>query len=257
MSTINQELLRLLKDKLDTGITQVYWQVSLKRQATGLPRDQAAIAVAMELDIDISKYATEYDLTEIRKVEPGLKALINKMLPEKSQVAQGVKRAQEEEPNPDPYLDNKMITAAHRNAEICSKFFLFENSLRRVVSAVMEEEFGIDWWYDNAPHDIMYNTFDRRSGEQGPKWRGQFGAEPIYYTDINDLKEIIDKNKKIFHKYLGNNTNIENWIEIIERVRAALSYANPVTLKDREKFFDYVTQWTKLSNQVHKKINSH
>lgn len=258
MSTINQELLALLKETLDIGITQVYWQVSRKCEATGLPREQAAIAVAMELGIDVVKYATAYDLESIRRVEPGLSSLIEDMLPAKQEIGEAIQKAQKNELNSDPFIDSAMLTAAHRNAEICTKLFVLENSIRRVVSAVMSTKYGIDWWYDVTPRDIMYTTFDRRSGEKEPKWRGQFGAEPIYYTDIKDLKVIIDEQQKLFQKFFGDKFNfqkLEKWVDIVERIRASLVYTNPVTHKDRDAFMSCYREWNKLAKKVFNQID--
>jgi len=254
MSTINQELLGLLQEEVGTGKTQVYWLVARKCEATGLPRAQAAIALAMEFGIDVSKYATEYDLETIRKSEPGLVSMIEGMLSRKKEIAQAIKETQSQETIRDPYVDSKMLAVAYKNAEVCAKLFIFENSLRRVVSAVMEKEYGIDWWYDVTPRDIMYSTFDRRSGEKEPKWRGQFGAEPIYYTDIKDLSEIINNRQEAFRKVLGKKLSIATWINLVERIRTALVHSNPVTQKELDKFAVIFKQWNKIAWTVHKNL---
>ncbi len=254
MSTINQELLDLLQEEIGTGKTQIYWHVARKREMTGLPRSQAAIALAMELGIKVDRYATEYDLSMISEVEPGLKAVIKDMLPEKTQIASAITMGQDKTNGYDPFLDPKLINSAHKNAEICAKLFLFENSIRRAVHAVMEKKHGIDWWYDAAPRDIMYTTFDRRAGENGPKWRSQFGAEPIYYTDIKDLNEIISLHQDIFTDVLGKELHIEGWIDLVERIRAGLMFANPITLKERDKFLAILEDWNKIATEIHKNL---
>lgn len=254
MSTINQELLDLLQEEIGTGKTQVYWHVARKCEATGLPRAQAAIALAMEFGIDVSKYATEYDLETIRKSEPGLVSMIEEMLSSKKEIAEAIKETQSQDTIRDPYVDSKMIAVAYKNAEICSKLFIFENSLRRVVSAIMEREYGIDWWYDVTPRNIMYSTFDRRSGEKEPKWRGQFGAEPIYYTDVKDLCEIINDRQEAFRKVLDKKLSINAWIDRVERIRTALVHSNPVTQKEHDEFAVIFKKWNKIAWTIHKRL---
>jgi hypothetical protein len=212
----------------------------------------------MELGIDVSRYATAFDLESIRLVEPALAPLIDGMLPAKQEVGKAIAETQKNELNSDPFMDSVMITSAHRNAEICTRLFLLENSIRRVVSGVMATKYGIDWWYDVTPRDIMYSTFDRRSGEDQPKWRGQFGAEPIYYTDIRDLSVIITEHQALFGKYLGDKfkfDKLEKWVDIVERIRAALVFTNPVTHKDRDAFMSVVREWNKIAKRVHKQLN--
>ncbi|TKJ42125.1 hypothetical protein CEE37_00165 [candidate division LCP-89 bacterium B3_LCP] len=256
MSTINQELLKQLKNKLNTGITQIYGHVVKKSETTGLKREQAAIAVAMELGIDVSKYATEYDLLRIRETDPSLRKIIDDALPAKEETSEALREAQKNHLNTDPYLDNGMIIYAHQNAEICMKLFFLENSMRRVVSAIMATEYGIDWWYDVAPRDIMYSTFDRRSGEGETRWRGQFGAEAIYYTDIKDLRKIFEEHTELFGKFIDNLPKMDEWVDIVEKVRAAITFTNPVTNKDRDEFMQCVKLWSEIAKGVHERIQS-
>jgi hypothetical protein len=256
MSTINQKLLGLLQEEIGTGKTQVYWHVARKREITNLPREQAAIALAMELGIDVSRFATEYDLKMIREVEPGLVAVIDRILPEKKNVADSIENTHQVLDGHDPFLDPKTLNNAHKNAEICAKLFLLENSIRRVVHAVMEKKHGVDWWYDAAPRDIMYATFDRRSGENETRWRGQFGAEPIYYTDIRDLSEIMKVHQDIFKGVYGKELMIDDWIDIVERVRSGLVHTNPVTLKERNKFLEIFEAWNGIARDIHNKLNN-
>ncbi len=250
MSTINQELLGLLQRKFGTGKTQVYWHIARKREATGLSRALAAVALALELGIDVSRFATEFDLKKIRDAEPGLQSLIDSVLPEKQTIASAVERVQRQTETKHPFTDQRMITNAYTNATICAKLFLFENSLRRAVYAVMEREFGLDWWYDKTPRDIMYKTFDRRAGEDGPRWRGHVGADPICYTDIRDLQRIIERHQEAFHKVLGKPFDISAWVAPVEKVRAALATANPVTRKDQRDFTRILERWKRLSGRI-------
>ncbi|MBU0518671.1 hypothetical protein KKA00_09425 [bacterium] len=256
MSTINQELLGKLQEEIGTGKTQVYWHIARKVEMTGLPRSQAAIALAMELGIKVSRYATEYDLEMIHKVEPGLGSVISSVLPDKEAFAKQVDDAQESNNGSLPFLDSKMIDKAHKNAEICAQLFLFENSIRLTVHAVMEKNYGLDWWYDKTPRDVMYETFDRRSGENGPKWRGQFGAEPIYYTDINDLNTIVQEHQEDFSKLLGKELHFNGWIDLVERIRIALTTANPITLKERNKFIEMVNEWGTIARQIYNNLEA-
>jgi hypothetical protein len=101
----------------------------------------------------------------------------------------------------------------------------------------------------------MYATFDRRSGENEPKWRGQFGAEPIYYTDIKDLSEIIKVHQNIFKSVYGKELTIDEWIDIVERVRAGLVHTNPVTLKERNMFLEIYDEWSGIAKKIHQKLN--
>jgi len=71
MARINQQLLERLKQKLDVGQAQVYRLINQKARDLSLQRDVAAIALASERGINVSKYADAAQLAEIRQARAG------------------------------------------------------------------------------------------------------------------------------------------------------------------------------------------
>lgn len=67
MAHINRELLRKIEKKLGVSQRQAYKRITAKANGLFLPRPQAAIALAADLGIGISRYATEQDLHVIRQ----------------------------------------------------------------------------------------------------------------------------------------------------------------------------------------------
>jgi predicted nucleotide-binding protein len=65
MARINQQLLERLQSKLGVGPSQVYRLIDAKVRAAGLPRPRAAIALAAERGINVSRFASDADLTAI------------------------------------------------------------------------------------------------------------------------------------------------------------------------------------------------
>lgn len=68
MPAINPDLLKRLAEKLDVKQARVYALIDQKVRATHLPRHIAAIALASERGINISKFASADDLAMIRGV---------------------------------------------------------------------------------------------------------------------------------------------------------------------------------------------
>jgi hypothetical protein len=66
MPKINPQLLQRLQSKLGVGHAQVYSAIARKSGESFLPRHKAAIALAAEHGINISKFASEDDLASIR-----------------------------------------------------------------------------------------------------------------------------------------------------------------------------------------------
>ena len=67
MAKINQQLLERIETKLGVGRRRVYGLIDAKVRESHLPRDLAAIALASERGINISRFATPEQLAEIRQ----------------------------------------------------------------------------------------------------------------------------------------------------------------------------------------------
>ncbi len=251
MARINQELLRRLRTKLGVKRSQVYKLISRKVRETHLPRHLAVVVLASEVGINPSKYTSDADLKIIRSANLGL------VLP---QLVETSKEAQKKGGRParfdahipdDPFISDKDISAALRNAELYPTLFIFENSIRRFVAAMMNSEFGDDWWETEVTLRIRNSVDIRRSDERNYPWHSRRGAEPIYYTDIDDLKKIMNANNACFRKVLGKKyERVHIWIEDIEKTRNILAHNNPVAKKDIDRLRMQARDWSELLKAI-------
>ena len=67
MARINQQLLERLENKLGLGRRRIYDLIDAKLRESHLPRPLAAIALASERGINISRFASAEQLAEIRQ----------------------------------------------------------------------------------------------------------------------------------------------------------------------------------------------
>jgi hypothetical protein len=249
MPKINQRLLRRLEGELNLKQRQVYNLVSDKAIELMLPRHQAAIAVAAENGINITKYATHDDLVAIRQARSSSSPKgPSEMLNRSSKSS--LRRPKLDSGFPDPFVDATVISSAHRNAELYPIVYIFENSVRNVVSIVMQTAFGDDWWEQKVSDAIKRNVKIRQSEEKQYPWHSQRGAHPIFYTDISDLRTIINTHNKEFKKVFGKIPRVEMWIEEIEKTRNILAHNNPVTKKDRDRLSVFARDWSELSKKI-------
>ena len=128
--------------------------------------------------------------------------------------------------------------------------YIFENSVRNVVSIVMQNEYGEDWWELKVKDKIKDAVKIRQAEEKQYPWHSQRGAAPIYYTDISDLRTIINTYNKVFKKIFGKIPQVELWIEEIEKTRNILAHNNPVSKKDRDRLSVFAKDWSELAKTI-------
>lgn len=158
----------------------------------------------------------------------------------------------------DPFIENEIFNAAYDNAEIYPVIYLFENSVRRFVVAVMKKNFGDNWWTEKVEKvnaTIQKNVEIRRLAEKEAPWHSRRGANPIFYTDIKDLEKIINTYSKEFRKVLKNKfEHVIVWIDEIEKTRNILAHNNPVAKKDHNRLMVFAHDWSEYSKLVNERI---
>jgi len=249
MPKINQLLLRRLQKELNLKQRQVYNLVSQKAIELMLPRHQAAIAVAAENGINITKYVSHEDLVAIRQARGSSSPKTQPETPSPSSKS-SLKKPRLDSGFPDPFVDANVVSSAHRNAELYPIVYIFENSVRNVVSIVMQSTFGEDWWEQKVSDTIKRNVKIRQSEEKQYPWHSQRGVAPIFYTDISDLRTLINTYNKEFKKVFGKIPRVEMWIEEIEKTRNILAHSNPVAKKDRDRLTVFARDWSELSKKI-------
>lgn len=154
----------------------------------------------------------------------------------------------------DPFIDDRILNAAYSNAEVYPAVYVFENSVRRFVSAVMSKYFGTDWWVTKVNPRIQQAVEIRRLAEKQTPWHSKRGAEPIYYTDIEDLEKIINTYSGEFRQILTNFEHVIVWIDEIEKTRNILAHNNLAGKKDKERLLLFAHDWSKCTRPVYEKI---
>jgi len=221
----------------------------IKEKYGPMTTDEAVYVIAHQEHVDLSKYLPLGTIDRVRSLVPRDTAA--QLLPTATkQYSKAPRRRQLDDIYFDPFIDDQIANAALKNAEIYPIVYVFENSVRKLVAAVMQKEFGRDWW-ETQVNDKIKNTVEiRRNEEKGHPWHSQRGAESIYYTDISDLKTIINTHNRVFTKLFGKIPRIELWIEEIEKTRNTLAHNNPVAKKDRERLNVYARDWSAFAKSA-------
>ena len=153
----------------------------------------------------------------------------------------------------DQLLPKKLADEANYMAsKVYPIIYVYENSIRNFILKLLEKKYDKDWW-DKASISASTKTKvqKRMSSENTNKWHGKRGAHPIYYTDIDDLKNIITSNWNDFKSYLKTSQQIviAN-IEIIEQSRNVVSHNNPLSKDDIDSVTVHFKQWIKLIKNI-------
>ncbi|MGA2972603.1 MAG: DUF2240 family protein [Candidatus Bathyarchaeia archaeon] len=256
---INKQIMNLLQDRTRVTVQRLYQMIEDKKQqySYSISKETAAYLVAAENGIDISKYLKDDELSKVRElkavivppVRPRLSA--KEALSDSKQVVieidKGVKIV-------DPLLPKKFVTDATKMAGVYPVVYIFENSVRNLISNVMNSKYEDKWWDARVGPKIREKVKGRIDNEDKNRWHGRRGAHPIFYTDIDELKSIITTNWSNFEDIFPNLQWVTGKIDEIEMSRNIIAHNNPLEDRDivrlklnLEDWLKQIASWTEKS----------
>jgi len=143
---IDKRIIEALKSNLDIGYSAIYERIKKVRESKGftISKEQAAALLASENGIDISKYLKQDELSELRKLQTQVPPIIKKVVHKQVIPQSKIIRLNSGLEIQDPLLPVKTSSKAIEMAEVYVYIYIFENSVRNVISLVLSKKYGTD-----------------------------------------------------------------------------------------------------------------
>jgi len=145
-----------------------------------------------------------------------------------------------------PFLDYQMERDAKKMAESAYYIlYLFENSIRKFIDAAMTKKYGKDWWLKVVTKaDLIKNVDSRKKSEGINKWHVSRGEHELFYTNLDDLTYLLNKEKQEFETYLGD---VDLWIIKINKEtklsRNIVDHHNPLPQREINRLLQTLEDW--------------
>ena len=146
MGQIDPILIDAIKKKTNKSIPTIYRWVRENENDYFLSKQVAALLVAREKGINIGKYANPEQLVILRNLQSSLSE--NTLLHEEITPSANKKKTSRKiiisRPNVkrDKFITETDIASSMTNAQMCPFFYVFENSMRKFISTMMELDYG-------------------------------------------------------------------------------------------------------------------
>jgi hypothetical protein len=248
--------MKSLKEASDLSLSTLYEQIRRKKRDLGfkVTREQAAALVASEFGIDISKFLKPEELSELRRLPTQAPPIIKKVVYKQPMPQHKIIKFSSGLQIQDPLLPLKTANEAVEMSKIYEYIYVFENSVRNVISLVLTKKYGQDWWDTHVAKTVKERVQGRINDEGNNPWHGKRGSAPIFYTLIDDLKSIIKNNWTDFARIFPDQNWIETRIGEIERSRNIIAHNNPLAKRDAERIKIYFEDWEAQLKAVKDKI---
>jgi hypothetical protein len=142
-------------------------------------------------------------------------------------------------------LDEGHVAAAKTMAAVYVAVAAFENSVRQLVTAVLREAVGDNWWEDAVSSSIQRSCKSRLDEEEKHRFHTQRGDSPITYTDFKNLSNIIRANWDHFADFLPSAEWATAICDTIERSRNVIMHSGRLDAEDIARIGVNLRDWVK------------
>lgn len=137
------------------------------------------------------------------------------------------------------------VADASAMANVYVAIAAFENSVRTLIADVLLEQIGEDWWEKGVSEKIRGRAETKRAEEERVRWHVQRGVDPINYTQMPDLANIIRQNWPHFQPHIPSIEWADSLFDVIERSRNVIMHSGMLSRPDVERLGIFIRDWIK------------
>jgi hypothetical protein len=120
----------------------------------------------------------------------------------------------------------------------------FENSVRELISKTLLEEVGENWWQTCVSQKIRDQATGRMEEEEKVRWHTPRGQDPVYYTMLPNLLNILRQNHDRFAAFVPNIEWAASIFDVIERSRNVIMHSGTLNARDIARLGTFIRDWT-------------
>ena len=140
-------------------------------------------------------------------------------------------------------LDVDHVSQAERMSFVYITVAAFENSVRDLISRVLADVAGENWWDACVSDRVKATAKSRLEAEEKVRWHVQRGEDPIRYTMLPNLATIIENNFVHFEPYLHHINWVKSVFEVIERSRNVIMHSGSLSERDIARLGSLIRDW--------------
>lgn len=130
-------------------------------------------------------------------------------------------------------------------SEYYQLLYCCENDVRKIINDVMGENFGTDWWDQKVRRNIQDDVNKRQEAEKNSVFFARVD-DPLYFTTLGELKEIISDNFEVFINHFRSKKFVEELLFQINRLRIVVDHNYMLEEMDIATLKQNVERWYKI-----------
>ena len=152
---------------------------------------------------------------------------------------------QKEETIDTELFEHTILVKAKRMADFYVLYFALENSVRKLISDVLSEKFGDQWWEKAVP-DGVKNEVKKKQKEELDTATSIRSEDPLAYNNFGELISMFDANWGYFSDILRSRRSVQDTLSQFNKIRNIIAHSCELNDDEILRFKLLIRDWLRI-----------
>lgn len=144
-------------------------------------------------------------------------------------------------------FESEILHKAKKMADFYILYFSLENSVRKLITDVLSEKHGTEWWEKRVP-DGVKNNVKKLQKEELQTAMTIRSDDNLAYTNFGELIDIFCHNWDDFDEILRSQKAVRDTLSQFNNIRNVIAHSCELTGDEIQRFKLVVNDWLRISN---------
>jgi energy-converting hydrogenase A subunit M len=142
-------------------------------------------------------------------------------------------------------FEHDILVRARRMADFYVLYFALENSVRRLITEVLSERYGTEWWAKAVPQGVR-NSVEQKQKEERETAMSIRSDDPLAYSNFGELIDIVNSNWDEFAEVLRSQRAVQDTLSQFNKIRNIIAHSCELNDDEIARFALLIRDWIRI-----------
>jgi hypothetical protein len=142
-------------------------------------------------------------------------------------------------------FEHDILISAKKMADFYILYYSLENNVRKLISDVLLEKTGSDWWDKKIPDGVKNAVKDKQKQERETTMSIR-SEDPLAYTNFGELIDIFNANWNDFSDILRSRKSVEDVLSQFNKIRNIIAHSCELNDDEILRFKLLIKDWLRI-----------
>ena len=144
-------------------------------------------------------------------------------------------------------FENEILNKAKKMADFYILYFSLENSVRKLITDVLSEKYGSNWWNDKVPQGVKDKVIEIQEKEKDSAMSIR-SDNSLDYTNFGELINIFDYNWVDFSNILRSKKSVQETLSPLNKIRNVIAHSCELNDDEILRFKLLIKDWLRIQD---------